>query len=276
MPVERRSINIKAGELELRASNDSLPVIQGYTAVFDQEIEINSFFGGFKETIRAGAFKRALKESQDVRALFNHDPNNIFARSTNGTLFMKEDSKGLYIEAQPADTVLGRDLVTLVERGDVSGMSFAFTIRRVIWEENNDEDELDRREILEIDQLYDVGPVVYPAYDETTAEASRSIDWDSIKNERDNYARGHIITYGTGTTTREGELPAATNNTTTGNTIWAPNVTLTPPFKLKRGEDEELIFQFEPVDNDCEESRDDIERKQRERGREIDLIELQK
>lgn len=191
MTVERRSIHITSDDIEVRASEDgSLPTIRGYTAVFDQEIEIHSAWGSFRETIRPGAFRSAIDARQDVRALFNHDANNIFARTKNNTLKISEDERGLYIEAQPADTSLARDLVALIERGDVTGMSFAFTIKKVRWEENSEEDTPDLREILEIEQLYDVGPVVYPAYDETTAHASaaqRAEDWQEIMDERSAY-----------------------------------------------------------------------------------------
>ena len=203
MNIERRSLAINLSDIELKAEGSApLPAIRGYTTVFDQEIEIKTYFGAFRETIRPGAFSRVLGENPDVRALFNHDPNNVLARSTNQTLTLRQDSRGLYIEVRPSDTTVGRDVVALIERGDVTGMSFAFTIARVRWEEfGEDEDELDMREILEIDQLYDVGPVTYPAYDQTTAEVMRMNDWEAIKNERDNYLL--TTSGGAGTTTND-------------------------------------------------------------------------
>lgn len=178
---ELRVINVPAEHpLQLREDSgvNGLPRIVGYTAVYDQETVIN---GWFREIIRPGFFTRALSEQQDVRALFNHNSDNILARTKSGSLQMREDEFGLWVEISPPDTQVGRDLVTSIRRGDITGMSFAFTLQKSKWTEIDDEEssELDLRELLEIKQLYDVGPVVYPAYEQTTAQTKsgyRSIE----------------------------------------------------------------------------------------------------
>lgn len=171
---ELRVINIPTEDIQLRESQDGLPTISGYTAVFNQETQIGSGKYGFREVIRPGFFTRAIEEQQDVRALFNHDSNFLLGRTKSGTLRLREDSQGLYIEVDPSDTQAGRDVVTSIRRGDVDGMSFAFTTSRTRWEESDEEESPDLRELLEIDTLYDVGPVVYPAYEQTSATVSRS------------------------------------------------------------------------------------------------------
>jgi len=158
--IERRY----AGAPELREVEGKSPVIAGYAAVFNREAVIG---GWFREMIAPGAFTRAIAEKQDVRGLFNHDPNMILGRTEAGTLRLSEDEHGLAYEIDPADTQLGRDLVTSIRRGDVTQSSFAFTIRKQeITEPDGDGKELALRVIRDVD-LYDVSPVTYPAYENT-------------------------------------------------------------------------------------------------------------
>lgn len=142
--------------------------IVGYTAVFSQETVISTMFGGFRETIKKGAFARAIAEEHDVRALRNHDADNLLGRSSSGTLTLREDEKGLWVEILPPSTELAAETKELIKRGDLSGMSFAFVVTAEKWTRGKGE-ELDMREILDVD-LYDVGPVTYPAYPQTTAD----------------------------------------------------------------------------------------------------------
>lgn len=141
--------------------------ICGYTAVYDKKIVIRDCWGDeFEETISRGAFSRAIAERQDVRALRNHEPDNLLGRTTSGTLVLREETNGLWIEIDPPDTSVGRDTVELVSRGDLSGMSFAFVVTRERWDYPKGGKPC--RYIEDVD-LYDVGPVTYPAYDQTTA-----------------------------------------------------------------------------------------------------------
>lgn len=139
--------------------------IVGHAAVFDAETEI---FPGFHEVVRRGAFTKAIIES-DVRGLFNHDPNFVLGRNRAGTLHLEEDEIGLRYEIDvDTENVTVRDLVVKpIERGEVSGSSFAF--RPIKEAETIREDDTILRELLEV-QLFDVSPVVYPAYDATDAQ----------------------------------------------------------------------------------------------------------
>jgi HK97 family phage prohead protease len=143
------------------------PVIQGYAALFDVSTEIG---GWFTESIRQGAFARAIKEGDDCRCLFNHNPDYLLGRTKSGTLRLNEDPKGLWIENIMPDTQMGRDVMKSIERGDVTGQSFAFVITKQEWRFATEKGQLDHREIVEV-QLYDVGPVVYPAYEQTSIAA---------------------------------------------------------------------------------------------------------
>jgi len=156
MEQERRVFPI-----ELRAKDDGSNTIFGYASVFDQWSED---LGGFKERVRPGAFTKTIEES-DVRALFNHDPNYVLGRNKAGTLKLEEDKKGLAIEVDPPDTQWARDLTTSIKRGDITQMSFGFQTVKDEWD--NEDKSAVTRDLVEV-RLYDVSPVTYPAYPQTT------------------------------------------------------------------------------------------------------------
>ena len=159
---EERFVNLS----EIRiAKDEGEPVkIIGHAAVFNTIADL----GWFREQILPGAFTDAIKTS-DVKMLFNHDANYIMGRNTSGTLKLSEDKKGLAIEALPPDTQLIRDMVlTPMERGDLSQMSFAFMVEEEQWTEKKDEIPL--RSIVRVNPLYDVSVVTYPAYPKTDAK----------------------------------------------------------------------------------------------------------
>lgn len=163
---------------ELRVEGEQSPVIRGYAAVFNS---ISEDLGYFREIIRPGAFKKTINDGADVRALFNHNPNYIIARTKSNTLKLSEDGKGLFIEATPPDTTWARDLVTSIKRGDIDQMSFGFKTVKDKWgTENGDR----MRELLEV-RLFDVSPVTYPAYPQTSVSArsilvGQGIDFDTL------------------------------------------------------------------------------------------------
>lgn len=181
--IERRAFS---GELRAIESDGSgKETITGYAALFDV---VSEDLGGFKETIRSGAFSEAVEED-DVRALFNHDPNIVLGRNKGaGTLRLKEDLKGLAVEIDPPDTQAARDLILAVKRGDISQMSFAFILRRRTADSLKNTVEPDSWEWLEDGtlmrtinkvMLYDVSLVTFPAYRDTSV-AIRSLDrWKS-------------------------------------------------------------------------------------------------
>jgi uncharacterized protein len=159
---------------EFRATKeDGKPTkLTGYAAMFNQP---SQDLGGFTEIIKPGAFTRTLKEGADVRGLFNHNPDLILGRTTDGgksgTLTLSEDDKGLRFEIDMPDTQVARDLMTLVARGDVSQCSFGFCVREQNWNSKDEDGEtVQLREILDCD-LFDVSAVTYPAYTQTSVEA---------------------------------------------------------------------------------------------------------
>lgn len=167
--VEKRVF--PAEEIRVIQEGDEPTKIVGYAAVFNKMSEPMM---GFREKIAPGAFKKAIKQS-DARALFNHDPNIILGRQSAGTLKLKEDDRGLYMEVIPPDTQYVRDLVlSPIKRGDIKEQSFGFIIKTEEWKEESAKKEVTRT-IVEVDRLFDVSPVTFPAYPDTTV-ALRSLE----------------------------------------------------------------------------------------------------
>lgn len=156
-------------DLEFRGSGDDGKLLfRGHAAVFDEWTEIPSLFGGsFMERIARGAFRKVLADGADVRFLINHDGLPL-ARTASGTMSLKEDTKGLRVDAELAPTTEGKDLALLVERGDLSQMSFGFRVGKHEIEEDQESGTV-KRTITEFSDLYDVSPVTFPAYEGTDA-----------------------------------------------------------------------------------------------------------
>lgn len=164
--VERQRRTYALHNIEFRDAPDGSLRITGHAAVFGSPSED---LGGFRERIKRGAFKRALAGSPDVVLLQNHDPNLVLARTTSGTLQLREDPQGLYIDAKAADTSYARDLRVVMQRGDVSQMSFAFDIAKD--GERWDSGAASERSVTvhDVERLYDVSVVTAPAYPTTDA-----------------------------------------------------------------------------------------------------------
>ena len=148
------------GTIEVRESDSDDMTLEGYAAVYNSETDL----GHFREVIRPGAFDDVL--DNDVRALINHDPNLILGRTTNGTLELSVDERGLKYKVKLGDQQYAKDFYESVKRGDISQSSFAFTIDKQSWNE-----ERTVRSVDKVRQLLDVSPVTYPAYAAATVQA---------------------------------------------------------------------------------------------------------
>lgn len=170
-----REVRVLTGQVELRAADGEgeRPKVRGYAAVFNSESEnLGSDNYQFREIIEPGAFSDVLQD--DVRALLNHDPNFILARSKGGegTLSIGQDERGLWYEFDAPDTQAGRDLMESLKRGDIDQSSFSFTVTRdgQKWEEKQEGEgpTFLKRTITKVARLFDVSPVTYPAYPDAT------------------------------------------------------------------------------------------------------------
>lgn len=141
--------------------------LEGYAAVFNVPTRIDSWEGRFDEVIAPGAFKRTIdrKGPSGIRLQFNHGQDAMFGELPIGAIDeLREDGRGLYVRARLHDNWFTQPIRDAIASGAVSGMSFRFSVR------NDDVDtssDVDLRTIREI-ELFEVGPVVWPAYADTS------------------------------------------------------------------------------------------------------------
>jgi uncharacterized protein len=173
--IERR---ILQGKISLRTAapgSNSIGTLEGYAAIFNSQ---SHDLGGFRETLVPGSFDKVLASKPDVRALCNHDASQILGRTKNRTLRLRADNTGLFCSVDLPDTQTARDLHTLISRGDVSQMSFAFKLAGdgsdENWTDASDPDtgaKYALRTVSNVSNLYDVSAVTYPAYENTNVSA---------------------------------------------------------------------------------------------------------
>src|ERR1700730_4284811 len=163
-------------EMRLRVGVDGPGRLIGHAAIFDAVDDL----GRYRERVARSAFADSIR-NDDIRALFNHDPNFILGRSKVGTLKLSEDTEGLRVEIDLPATSAARDLVESIRRGDISQMSFGFTALDDSWEK--DSAGVMVRTLRKV-RLYDVSPVTFPAYPQTDIKAVRVVDGDRTRNPR--------------------------------------------------------------------------------------------
>ena len=166
MDIERRVMPFEdEDELTVEPRANGQAAIVGYAAVYNR---LSLDLGGFREEIMPGAFDRFLGRAKpDVVALYNHDSNIVLGRTTSGTLELSSDDKGLrYVVTPPASR---DDIMELIARRDVRGSSFAFTVDKAGESFRTAENGKAIRQIKEVKGLYDVGPVLTPAYPASSA-----------------------------------------------------------------------------------------------------------
>jgi len=164
--VAKRTRTFTLQNVELRDAPDGGLHITGHASVFGKPSE--DLGGGMRERIQRGAFKNVLATNPDVVILQNHDPNLVLARTSSGTLKLREDPQGLHVDALAADTSYARDLRVVMQRGDVNAMSFAFTVAPdgETWRKVGDERHVT---VTDVEELFDVSVVTAPAYPQTDA-----------------------------------------------------------------------------------------------------------
>jgi HK97 family phage prohead protease len=174
--IEKRTNEV---QFELRAvENGDGMTFTGYAAVFNSPSEPLPFI----ERIAPGAFKRSLKARNDIKLLWNHDTGAVLGSTRAGTLKLEEDNYGLRVTAVLPDTNLGRDVRTLVQRGDVNAMSFGFSVPAGGDSWNAEGTERTLKSV----RIFEVSVVAYPAYQQTAGTANvRSFDAVATRAEVD-------------------------------------------------------------------------------------------
>jgi HK97 family phage prohead protease len=169
----QRSFTVRA---ELRATDDGPTTLDGYASVTGSPYTVRDWLGEYEETIERGAFKKTLAEKDDVRLLLNHDGLPL-ARTSSRTMTLAEDDQGLHVLAElDRRSHLTNDVAVAMERGDLTEMSFAFSVTRQEWNEDYTE-----RWIREV-KLFDVSVVTYPANPATTAKL-RAADIEQLPDD---------------------------------------------------------------------------------------------
>lgn len=165
-------------EFEVREEADGMH-LTGYAARFNEPSEPLPFV----ERIAPGAFKRSLRSRNDIKLLWNHDSSMVLGSTRAGTLTLTEDEYGLRVSAVLPDTQAGRDAKVLIQRGDVTGFSFGFTVPKGgdSWSEDGSERTLKSVRLMEVST-----GVAFPAYPSTNGTAQvRGLDKIALRAEVD-------------------------------------------------------------------------------------------
>ncbi len=161
--LSKMETRVTVTDFEVREEADGMH-LTGYAARFNEASEPLPF----REYIAPGAFKRSLQSRNDVKLLWNHDSSTVLGSTRAGTLNLTEDAQGLRVSAILPDTQAGRDAKVLINRGDVTGFSFGFTVPSGgdSWNEDGTERTLNAVRLMEVST-----GVAFPAYPTTNGTA---------------------------------------------------------------------------------------------------------
>ena len=178
---------------DVRMEGDAPKSIEGYGAVFYNASDPGTeyrLWDNYYARIMPVCVARAIRED-DVRSMFNHDANQLLGRrqfNDSDTLRLSVDATGLRYEIDiDPDDPTHQNLIPKLRTGKVSGASFMFEVTRRSWleEERGEGDNKRTVDVVQIEEvrLWEVGPVVFPAYESATSEA-RSLERQAIDQER--------------------------------------------------------------------------------------------
>ena len=176
--VSKIETRVFVNDFEVRETPDGM-TLTGYAARFNEPSEPLPFI----ERIAPGAFKRSLRAKNDIKLLWNHSSSDVLGSTRAGTLRLAEDEMGLRVEADLPDTQAGRDAKVLIQRGDVTGFSFGFTVppNGDTWNADGTERTLKSVRLLEVST-----GVAFPAYPSTNLTAQvRSLEDVTMAAELD-------------------------------------------------------------------------------------------
>jgi HK97 family phage prohead protease len=164
--LERRALPLP---LNVETRDDGATLIRGMAAKYKtRSVDL----GGFTEEILPGAFDAVMKrEGRNIVSAWNHNMDMPLGSERSGTLRVFSTDDGLGYEVNPPAT--RADIVELIRRGDVYGSSFAFTIARDGEEWSKDENGNPLRFVSAVENLYELGPVLTPAYADTNVSVAR-------------------------------------------------------------------------------------------------------
>lgn len=153
--------------------------ISGYALVFNKPSVMLGGSNGFVEIIDREALRNV--DLSDTHLYYQHNPDDILANSKSGTMRLNVTNEGLHFRANLADTTLGKDVYTLLKRGDLTGMSFGFIAKKDAWDMTTSPET---RKILEIERLFEISIVSRPAYNDSVVSVRSSEFLNECRNCR--------------------------------------------------------------------------------------------
>lgn len=169
----------------LRAEDDGDGLtLEGYAATFNTPTDIDSWEGRFTETIAPGAFKRTIdrKGPARIRLQFDHGQHPLIGSIPIGSIReLREDGRGLFVSARLFDNDLVKPVRDAIAGGAIAGMSFQFRVVNDEWDEDGDRPTRTIREV----ELFELGPVVWPAYETTTVGVRAAEVARDLANDQD-------------------------------------------------------------------------------------------
>jgi HK97 family phage prohead protease len=176
--MNKGSYEIRSISGNLRASSPGK--LAGFAILYNS---LSQDLGGFVEQVKPGALKRSLAQPDNIRAYVEHDPHKLLARVGSRTLELREHDKGIYFELSLPDVSYARDLGVLVERGDITGVSFGFRVNPggESWEMRNGQL---MRDLTDID-LREISIVGDPAYADTSVAMRSMEEWQKDQSIND-------------------------------------------------------------------------------------------
>lgn len=166
--IEHRTVETA---LEVRADENGNREIVGLGIPFDKpSLPIG---GDFIEYIDRDAFDEQINGDAEIMLLYSHQWSEPLARRSAGRLKIEKRADGIYYTATPPDTTRAQDLLKDIEAGNIKGNSFGFTVEKDEWTQDKESGVTTRRVLR--GTLYEISPVVMPAYPDTTI-AKRSFE----------------------------------------------------------------------------------------------------
>lgn len=188
--MNKHEIEYRNTENEISSITDEGLKVKGYAVVFDSKTLLYESDGiKYFETVDKNALDNA--DMSNVVFRYNHDDSfQILARTSNNTLKLNVDEKGLKITAELANTTAGKDIYELIKRHDINKMSYAYVVDEADYEKVSDVEYV--RHIKSIKRLIDVSAVDFPAYSETELDIVKR-SFENVINESEMKRKQLII-----------------------------------------------------------------------------------
>ena len=178
--MNKHEIEYRNAESEISSSSDEGLKVKGYAVVFNVPTLLYESDGiKYYEQVDKNALTNA--DMKNVVFRYNHnDDFQVLARTSNNTLTLNVDGKGLYIEADLAPTTAGKDIYELIKRKDVNKLSYAYVVETAHYEKKSNNEYV--RIIDSIKKVVDVSAVDFPAYHQTDLDVVKR-SFENVVNE---------------------------------------------------------------------------------------------